>query len=94
MGDKGRASAERGTHMQAIRTQYKGPTYTTGSRIVATSHKGRTVFPYDHELSLEDNHVRAAEIHEARLWNLDGPAQLAHGTLPDGSHAHVLTGWF
>ena len=80
--------------MQAIRTQYKGPTNTRGSRIIATSYKARTVYPYDHELDLDDNHSRAAELHAAKAWHTDGPAQLAHGTLPDGSHAHVLTGWF
>lgn len=80
--------------MQAIRTIYKGPTDTRGSRIIATSYKARTVMPYDHELSAEDNHRRAAELHAVKAWTLDGPAQLAHGTLPDGSHAHVLTGWF
>ena len=79
--------------MQAIRTQYKGPTDTRGSRIVATSYKARSVYPYDHELDSDTNHARAAELHAAKAWKLDGPAQLAHGTLPDGSHAHVLTGW-
>ena len=79
--------------MQAIRTQYKGPTNTRGSRIIATSYKSRTVIPYDHELSAEDTHRRAAELHAVKAWVTPGPAQLAHGTLPDGSHAHVLTGW-
>ena len=79
--------------MQAIRTKFAGPTSTRGSRIIATSYKARSVMPYDHELDLDDNHRRAAELHAAKSWPTDGPAQLAHGTLPDGSHAHVLTGW-
>lgn len=80
--------------MQAIRTKFAGPTDHKGSRIIATSYKARTVVAYDHELSIEDNHRRAAELHAVKAWTLDGTAQLAHGTLPDGSHAHVLTGWF
>lgn len=78
--------------MQAIRTQYKGPTNTRGSRILATSHDGRTVMPYDHALSLEDNHRRAAELHAAKNWRTDAPVRLTAGTLPDGSFAHVITG--
>jgi hypothetical protein len=84
--------------MQAIRTQYKGPTDHKGSRIVAASYAGRTTTAYDHELSAEDNHRRAAELHAAVRWDTDNDPsrvyQLVHGTLPDGSHAHVLTGWF
>ena len=84
--------------MQAIRTQYKGPTNTHGSRIIATSAAGRTVMAYDHELDLEVNHARAAEIHAATRWgHKNDPArvyQFAHGTLSDGSHVHVVAGWF
>lgn len=80
--------------MQAIRTKFVGPTNTRGSRIIATSCDARTVMPYDHEISAEDNHARAAEIHAVKTWSFPITAQLAHGTLPDGSHAHVLTGWF
>lgn len=80
--------------MQAIRTVFKGPTNTRGSRIIATSDKARTVMPYDYALNSDDNHRRAAELHAVKAWALPGVAQLAHGTLPDGSHAHVLTGWF
>ena len=76
--------------MQAIRTQYKGPTDHKGSRIIATSYKARTVCPYDHELSLDDNHARAAELHAAKSWRTDAPVRLTSGTLPDGSHAHVI----
>jgi hypothetical protein len=76
--------------MQAIRTVFKGPTNTRESRIVATSYKARTVYPYDHELSAEDNHARAAELHAAKSWRTDAPVRLTAGTLPDGSHAHVV----
>lgn len=78
--------------MQAIRTVFKGPTDTRGARILATSYKARTVMPYDHELSLDDNHARAAELHAAKAWRTDAPVRLTAGTLPDGSYAHVITG--
>lgn len=76
--------------MQAIRTKYKGPTDTRGSRIVASSYKARSVMPYDHELSLDDNHARAAELHAVKAWRTDAPVRLTSGTLPDGSYAHVI----
>ena len=78
--------------MQAIRTQYRGPTDTRGSHIVATSYKARTVYPYDHELDLDDNHARAAELHAGKAWRTDAPVRLTSGALPDGSHAHVVAG--
>ena len=73
-------------------TQYKGPTDHKGSRIIATSYKARSVFPYDHELGLDDNHRRAAESHASKSWRTDAPVTLTSGTLPDGSQAHVITG--
>jgi hypothetical protein len=76
--------------MQAIRTQYKGPTDARGSRIIATSYKARSVMPYDHELDIDTNHARAAELHAAKAWRTDAPVALTSGTLPDGSHAHVI----
>jgi len=76
--------------MQAIRTQYKGPTNTRGSRIIATSYKRRTVMPYDHELDIDANHERAAVLHAGKAWCTDAPVRLTSGTLPDGSHAHVI----
>ncbi len=74
--------------MQAIRTQYKGPTNTRGSRIIATSYKARTVMAYDHELDLDANHERAAVLHASKAWT--APVRLKAGVLPDGSHAHVI----
>ncbi len=74
--------------MQAIRTQYKGPTDTRGSRIIATSYKRRTVYPYDHELDLDANHERAAVLHAGKAWSM--PVRLKAGTLPDGSVAHII----
>jgi hypothetical protein len=76
--------------MQAIRTQYKGPTNTKGSRIIATSYKCRSVMAYDYALDLDDNHERAAILHAGKAWRLDKPVRLQSGTLPDGSYAHVI----
>ena len=74
--------------MQAIRTKFAGPTDHKGSRIIATSYKRRTVYPYDHELDLDANHERAAVLHAAKAWSM--PVRLKAGTLPDGSVAHVI----
>jgi len=76
--------------MQAIRTRFAGPTDTRGARIVATSHYGRTVFAYDYALSAGENHVAAAAAHVSARMNPCGPYALTSGTLPDGSHAHVV----
>ena len=77
--------------MQAIRTRYKGPTDTRGSRIIATSYKCRTIMPYDHELNIDVNHERAAALHAGKAWPAFGYAlTLKAGTLPDGSQAHVI----
>ena len=50
---------------KAIRTEYKGPTNTQGSRIVAKcGAEGKKVsmtIPYDHALSSSENHVNAAK---------------------------------
>ena len=46
--------------MQAIETEYRGPTNTRGSRIIARAQAGRISVPYDHALSVEANHDAAA----------------------------------
>lgn len=78
--------------MQAIRTVYRGPTDTRGSRVVAKSAGLRTVMPYDYELSSDDNHRRAAELHVTAMFpNAATPAAFVTGTLPDGTRAHIIT---
>lgn len=76
--------------MQAIRTQYKGPTDHRGSRIVATSRAGRTVTPYQYELSAGENHAAAAAAHVAARMSPRGPFALTSGELAAGEHAHVV----
>lgn len=46
--------------MQAIRTRYHGPTNVRGSRFSAQCEAGRIYVPYDHSLSLSENHAAAA----------------------------------
>jgi len=44
-----------------IRTRYHGPTDTRGSRVSATTVTGKRVYvPWDHALSIDDNHNAAA----------------------------------
>lgn len=45
---------------QAIETRYLGPTNTKGGRIKATAWAGSITVPYDHALSPEKNHAKAA----------------------------------
>lgn len=74
--------------MQAIRTKFVGPTNFRGARIIATSYQYRTVMLYDHELDIDANHERAAELHAVKAWT--SPVRLKAGVLPDGSRAHVI----
>ena len=45
---------------QAIETRYLGPTNTKGGRIKATAWAGSVTIGYDHALSPEKNHAKAA----------------------------------
>ena len=47
--------------MKAIKTTFKGPTNTKGSRIIATDgDRNKIIIPYPHELNTEDAHRLAA----------------------------------
>lgn len=55
---------------QAIETKYLGPTNTKGGRIKATAWAGSVSLPYDHALSAEKNHKKAAFALLLKLrWN-------------------------
>ena len=57
--------------MQAIKTQYHGPTNTRGSRIYARCGAGRTSVEYDHALSLEENHRTAfVKLRDSLGWGV------------------------
>ncbi|MFZ9793821.1 MAG: hypothetical protein ACO3F3_15940 [Gemmataceae bacterium] len=62
------------SYQKAIRTEYKGPTNTQGSRIVAKcgaeGKKMSMTIPYDHALSSSENHANAARKFAEKLsWN-------------------------
>ena len=77
--------------MQAIQTKYLGPTNFRGARIKAKAYAGTKVYPYDHALSIEENHRVAALMFRNQKhlrWNGD----MVTGQLPDHSYVHVLRG--
>ena len=47
--------------MQAIETEYRGPTDRRGARVIARAQAGRVVVPWDHALSIEENHDAACQ---------------------------------
>ena len=68
--------------MKAIKTKYKGPTDTRGSRIIASDEDGNKVtISYPYELSGEDVHRKAAE---ALCTKMGWHGQLVGGSLKNG----------
>lgn len=59
--------------MRVIKTVYKGPTNSRGSRIIANDGNGnRVIVPYNHELNIDGNHLAAAYALCKRLgWSCD-----------------------
>lgn len=49
------------SHTQAIRTRWKCPTNTQGSRIVVSCRAKRMTVGWDYALNIEDNHRAAAQ---------------------------------
>ena len=70
--------------MKAIKTKYKGPTNTRGSRIIASDEDGNCVtISYPYELSGEAVHRKAAEALCAKMqWT--GAENLIGGSLKNG----------
>ncbi len=68
--------------MKAIRTRYKGPTNTRGSRIIASDEDGnRITIGYDDALDSEDAHRKGADALCARMhWE----GEMVSGSLKDG----------
>ena len=75
--------------MKAIKTKYKGPTNTRGSRIIASDEDGnRVTISYPYELSGEAVHRKAADALCAKMgWTGD----LVSGSLKNG-YVFVFTG--
>ena len=80
---------------QAIVTRYHGSGNRIGSRISATAAAGRYYIPYNHGMTLEQNHVTAMRHFRNNLkWT---PAygryvpheQVVTGVLPNGDYVHV-----
>ena len=68
--------------MKAIKTKYKGPTNTRGSRIIASDEDGnRITISYPYELSGEAVHRKAAE---ALCAKMNWPGELAGGSIKNG----------
>lgn len=56
--------------MQAITTQYRGPTVSTGARIIARCDARTMTVSWDHGLGVEENHIAAArQLATALGWN-------------------------
>lgn len=68
------------SHRQSIRTEYKGPTNTRGSRIRVWAQAGVKHYPWDHSLSRDANHAQAAKKFAAE-WEWTG--QWIGGSDPD-----------
>ena len=70
--------------MKAIKTKYKGPTDTRGSRIIASDEDGnRITISYPYELSGEAVHRKAAEaLCDKMQWT--GKDSLIAGSLKNG----------
>ena len=82
--------------MQTITTQYKGPTNTKGSHILAKSWLKSKSVAWDHALNSEQNHKAAAQALvdvlnagrgcESHKWEI-----IAAGAMPDGKgNAYII----
>lgn len=77
--------------MKAIKTKYKGPTNTRGSRIIASDEDGnRIAIPYPYELSGEDCHSKAAY---ALCEKMNWKGKLVGGSVKNGYIFVFSTGW-
>jgi hypothetical protein len=73
--------------MRGIKTQYKGPTEHSGSRIVASFDGSFLVHPYDHGLNPEENH-KAAALKFAKQSKWLG--RILSGWLKPGTYLHIF----
>ena len=72
--------------MQAIETEYRGPTNTRGSRIIARAQAGRISVPYDHALDFVENHYAAAR---ALVVKLGWLGSWVGAQVPNGRFVYV-----
>lgn len=57
-----------------IKTSFKGPTDSSGSRVVASAESTRITFHYEHVISSQENHDRAAHLLAEKLGWYDAQA--------------------
>ena len=76
--------------MQAIITQYHGPTNYRSARISARASAGKKFYDWDYALGIEENHDRAANRFAESFGWLERHA-LVGGTLPSNTgNCYVL----
>lgn len=82
--------------MQAIITEFKGPTNTKGSRVAAKCWIKNKTVDWNHALNSEENHKTAAEklvdiINQERIDDVYQWRIIAVGALPGGKgNAYVI----
>lgn len=75
----------------AIQTKYLKPTSTKGGRLKATCDAHEFTDSYDHALSVEANHEKAAWLLAVRMgWRKVPGAALCGGFLPDNGFVFLL----
>lgn len=77
--------------MQAIKTEYKGPTDKHGPRMLASCDACRIVVHYDHNLSDVENHERAAYLLSEKLGWQDAQLVTHHHGEFKGARYHLFT---
>ena len=73
--------------MQAIQTYCLHMTEKRGQRIVAKAAR-RIVLPWDHNITDQENHEKAAREYAARIWS-DKKIKFATGGFEDGTQVWV-----
>ena len=80
----------------AILSKYRGPTNSTGSRIIVSSQRGRKLFAYPYELSGANCHTWAVEQYLKAILNDDrkryGENATGWGGLSDYSIGQLKSG--
>lgn len=76
-------------YLQTIQTKYLGPTTYKGSRISASCAAGSIIVSWDHDLSAENNHLKAAMDLKYKLgWDIP-LEQWRGGVLKNGTYVFV-----
>jgi hypothetical protein len=76
--------------LAAITTTYAGPTDHRGARVLVRCKARRGMVPWDHALSTEENHYRAARGMAEDLGWLAHDQAFIGGVLPTGQYVFVI----